>query len=138
MSTQVPADCYLVRYYRAAVKPKGLELGRATRGYWLADIPLIAHPAPGLLGEDARFVQAVGVVTITRDRVGDPGEVSGEGARHSFMPVLWCMPEYSWGCEAHDQQGSKVPSTMYCARGLRSSATGTYRASAAPSSVSAP
>lgn len=36
MSTQAPADCYLVRYSRAAVKPKGLELGRATRGYWLA------------------------------------------------------------------------------------------------------
>ena len=101
----------------------------------VTDIPLIAHPVPGFLGEDAGFVQAVGVVTIALDRVGDPGEVSGEGARYLDVHAgSFVLAGVQGGCEAHDQQGSKVPSTMYCARGLRSSATGTYRASAAPSS----
>src|ERR1039457_921017 len=51
----------------------------------------------------------------------------------TFMPVVLCLPEYRSGCEAHDQQGSSVPSTMYCVRPSRSSATGTYSLSTLPS-----
>ena len=51
----------------------------------------------------------------------------------TFMPVVLCLPEYRSGCEAHDQQGSSVPSTMYCVRPSRSSATGTYTLSTLPS-----
>jgi hypothetical protein len=46
------------------------------------------------------------------------------------MPVVVCLPEYRRGWVAHDQQGSKVPSTMYCRPVTSSSATGTKRASA--------
>jgi len=48
----------------------------------VADIPFIAHPAGGFTSKDAGFGQAVGVMTTAVDRVGDPREVSGEGARH--------------------------------------------------------
>src|SRR5205085_7913248 len=51
----------------------------------------------------------------------------------TFMPVVLCLPEYSSGCEAHDQHGSSVPSTMYWLRSSRSSAVGTYSASTARS-----
>src|SRR5918997_5754311 len=44
----------------------------------------------------------------------------------TFMPVVLCLPEYSSGCEAHDQHGSRVPSTMYWILSLSSSAVGTY------------
>src|SRR5208283_2322990 len=44
----------------------------------------------------------------------------------TFMPVVLCLPEYSSGCDAHDQHGSRVPSTMYCVRWPNSSAVGTY------------
>jgi hypothetical protein len=46
------------------------------------------------------------------------------------MPVVLCLPEYRRGWVAHDQQGSNVPSTMYCRPGTSSPATGTKRASA--------
>src|SRR5829696_8497320 len=50
----------------------------------------------------------------------------------TFTPVVLCLPEYSSGCDAHDQQGSRVPSTMYWLRSSRSSAVGTYSASTTP------
>src|SRR5512135_3018130 len=43
----------------------------------------------------------------------------------TFIPVVLCFPEYSSGCDAHDQQGSRVPSMMYCVLPSRSSAVGT-------------
>ena len=46
----------------------------------VADIPLVAHPVLGLTGQDARFIQAVGVMATAGDRVGDPREASGESA----------------------------------------------------------
>src|SRR6266542_6969666 len=51
----------------------------------------------------------------------------------TFMPVVLCFPEYNSGCEAHDQQGSRVPSTMYWVPSSNSSAVGTYPASTVPS-----
>ena len=48
----------------------------------VADIPLVAHPVVGLTGQDAGFIQAVGVMATAGDRVGDPREVSGERARN--------------------------------------------------------
>src|SRR6266496_6394969 len=44
----------------------------------------------------------------------------------TFIPVVLCFPEYSSGCPAHDQHGSSVPSTKYCAFASRSPAVGTY------------
>ena len=42
----------------------------------------------------------------------------------TFMPVVWCFPEYSPGWDTHDQQGSSVPSTMYWRPATSSSAVG--------------
>src|ERR1039458_6878979 len=55
-------------------------------------------------------------------------------ATWTFIPVILCLPEYNSGCEAHDQHGSRLPSTMYCVRPSRSSAVGTYFSSTLPSS----
>src|SRR6266487_118630 len=50
-------------------------------------------------------------------------------ATWTFRPVVLCLPEYSSGGAAHDQHGSRVPSTRYWHRSSRSSAVGTYGAS---------
>src|SRR5258708_11446615 len=50
----------------------------------------------------------------------------------TLIPVVLCLPEYNSGEEAHDQQGSRVPSTMYCVSRSRSSAVGIYPSSAFP------
>ncbi len=52
----------------------------------------------------------------------------------TLTPVALCLPEYNSGREAHDQQGSSVPSTTYCLLGSSSSAVGTYFCKTFPSS----
>src|SRR6266536_2791196 len=51
-----------------------------------------------------------------------------------FTTVVLCLPEYRSGRAAHDQHGSKVPSTMNCRLPSRSSAAGMYSRRACTSS----
>ena len=46
-------------------------------------------------------------------------------ATWTFIPVVLCFTEQSSRCAAHDQQGSSVPSTIYCASVSSSYAVGT-------------
>jgi hypothetical protein len=44
-------------------------------------------------------------------RIGNPLETPlSVQATWTFIPVVLCLPDYSSGCAAHDQQGSRVPS----------------------------
>src|SRR6266542_6062621 len=80
------------------------------------------------LSQAVRVCRVPSIASEIQDRCPDRVQ-----ATWTFMPVVLCLPEYSSGCEAHDQQGSRVPSTMYWLRSSRSSAVGTYSASTAPS-----
>jgi hypothetical protein len=101
----------------------------------IANVAFVAYPVAGLIGYNAGFIQAVGVMTAAVDRVGDPREISGQRAGDLDVEARrLVLAGVQLGWAAHDQQGSKVPSTMECACGCRSSATDTYPASAVPSS----
>ncbi len=54
-------------------------------------------------------------------------------ATWTTTPVVRCLPDHRPGTAAHDQQGSKVPSMMYCRSARSSSAVGTTLRSACAS-----
>jgi hypothetical protein len=109
--------------------------GFSDRGeHAVVGIPFVAYPVLGRTGQGAGFVEAVGVMMTAVDRVDNPRQLSGEGTRHVHISsVVWILARVQLqvcGPRPARQQGA-VDEVV---RGLRSSATGTYGASAVPSS----
>src|ERR1017187_8985553 len=105
------------------------------RDHVVSDVSFIADPVAGVnRQQDFGFAQAIRVVVVSINRVRNPcqsaAECAGDLNVHACGLVLAGV---QLRCEAHDQHGSRVPSTMYCVRPSSSSAVGTYSLSTLPS-----
>src|SRR6266508_775370 len=106
-----------------------------------ADIAFVAeHVCRVERVEDSGLPRGLGVVNGSWQRVGYVGEPSVEGDDELVVvPGGVVLPEYSSGWEAHDQHGSRDPSTTVAVPRTASSRSGTQssRASAIAISMSA-
>ena len=109
------------------------------RDHASADVAFVAGPVAGI-----ERVQRPRIRPGRTRRGGRPRSdrrstrVRRRGCTRPERSCPWscACPSTGRGWAAHDQQGSSVPSTMYCRPGTSSSATGTKRASARASNGS--